>query len=1094
MKWKNIGIFFLVACLCLGTLTGCFWSKDDPTKGTEDVGTTGDADTTETEGDGTKAESLTYTIQVKTDGGMAMSGIGVYVYETKACDELVWFEKTDEAGQMTFDAPEMDGYVAVLVDVPEGYLVDEMYEVTGEKTEIVLSAELAEDVDLSEMSFDLGDVICDVTMKDVNGKEHKLSEILKEKKAVMLNFWYLDCTPCKMEFPHLQDAYEKYADKVEVLAMNPIDTDEAKIKAFAEEQGLTFPIGACEADWQKAMGIMGYPTTVMIDQYGVISLVHAGAMTSSENFEDIFAHFTADDYKQGVVENVKDLLVTPADPEDEVINNPTEVSGVSSFELTVKPGETVYCDLYRMTNRYMQVKSNNASLKYMGRTYNPKNGVIGLTVNTPDMRTPVEIALTNTGDKTETFKFTLGALAGTLDNPYTMTLGTFNASVSAGNEEGVYYRYVAEKDGYLAVRCTSATAGVPYNYILYNLSTYANRTLESDAVLDADGNKIVEIKVSKGQTVQFSAGSLSDDSGNYPAANFTFVAYMADESAGGEEDDVEKKVYAITITDEKRNPIKGVPVEFTGGEDVKESVISNSKGIAGVKLVPGEYVATVKVPVGYTAKTTEFKLTEANATVAMKMDTVVTETAVYTVKIVDADGAPIANVPVTVGSAAMDTDASGLAVFELVKGDYTAVIGVPDGYTADTLAYEFAGETELTIVLKKGTGEVVPDPNKAAYTVKITDYSGNALQGAAVTFFKNGNPVGVKNTGADGAAEMQLEKGAYTISVAFRGNYYCDATSVILTETNASVTLKAAMKRGSDYKDTYMGAAYYLNVGATYVDGMQANTDNLFVFVPEEGGVYRFTTTDPAAQISYWGASDAYIANQTGTTDYANNAFTREVREGQAGQVMFLIGVTGKESCVIEITRTGDVILTDEEKAEWIVFEGTQTPAAGTIYRPAESGNLVYVDVLNGSTAANTPVKGSDGYYHLGSASGPILYVNLGPNGYKYINFYQMTGHEQAGGTNFQRVFYDEDGKFVKKEEYTPCFKAYVDAIDPNGLGIYPLTEDLMYMLQNGGAGKHWYDGSDINNCLFKKWVDDEAVLIPFNEEIAWMFNCCYFE
>ncbi len=1071
--WQRIAALCLAACMCLA-LFACGETGSTQTE----------PDTTETTaaGDGTP-EIGTYTVQVAAETGTAFEKIGVYIYEDNTLAELVWFAKTDEAGMISFSAPVQEGYVAVLEGIPQGYHVEESYPLANRETSIVLDIEMASGDDLANQTLRLGDVMCDLTVTDVNGNTYQISELLKEKDAVVLNFWFLACTPCKMEFPYLQKAYDKYSDSVAVLALNPIDSDNAQILAYAEELELTLPMAACDADIQKAMNLLAYPTTVVIDRYGIISLVHEGSITSARSFEDIFAYFTAEDYQPGVVEDVNDILSGEGDEEE--YDNPTDVGGVSSFQLTVKPGEVVYCDVYRVSDMYMQIKSPNAYLLYNGKTYNPTNGTIGVMVYTPDVRTPATIGLGNNGEETETFTITFAALAGSLNNPYTMSLGEFDVSIPAGKEEGIYFQYVAESDGYLTVQCLSATAGVPYGYTLYNLNTYANRNLESDAVRDEEGNVVVQVKVTKGQVVQFCASALPDDAGVYPPIQMRFLATMGEGIDQEEEDDSDKILYAVTVTDENRNPIPNVQV-YIETEDGTKTLTTGENGAAGMKLKPGSYKATLKVPVGYSARTTELTLTEKLPTQSVKFDTVVTENETYTVTVTDDSGAPIADVLVSLGESFTYTDASGVASFTLLKGSYTATIGIPEGYTADTLSYAFPeNATSMTVVLTKGSGTGNPDEEKLSYSVKVTDYYGNPLKGVTVTFQQNGSAVGLQKVDDSGLAAAKLAKGQYTVSLAFdSGAYYYDEASAVLTEDVTSITIAAVAKRSGDVTSLYVGDAYYLPLGATYVDGMQANVTNYFIFKPTASGIYRFTTTDPTAVISYWGANDAFIQNQTSVTDYANNAFTREVREDQTENTIFILGVTGASQTIVEITRIGDIVLSDEEKAEWIYFTGTQAPAEGTTYKPTETGKLTYVDITADSSEY-TLVKGSDGFYHLGSATGPLMYVNLGPNG-RYISFYQMMGFEQAGGTFMRQYFYDETGKFLRKEEYTECLQAYTGAVDVQGYGVYPLTDDLIYILQNGGENKQWWDSTS-PNYLFES-------LSGVNTEIAWMFNCCYFE
>ncbi len=1111
-QWKRIGAMLLLTSLLLSLLTGCRWfsgsdSESGSQSGSQSTGSSTGQSTSDSKETEQEGEIVSYTVQVKSIGGMPMEDVGVYVYEDDTCQEMVWFERTDEEGKTAFEAPRLDTYVAVLDKVPQGYVTEESYPLTDPVTEIVLETKLLPASSLADTVFKPGDVMCDLSVTDVYGVNYTISQILKEKKAVVLNFWYLECDPCAKEFPYLQKAYDKYEDKLTVLALNPVDGTNATIREYAKEMELTLPMAVGDAALEKAFGISGYPTTVVIDRYGIISLVHKGSIPSTKNFKDLFKYYTSSKYEQIVLDSISQITVLEEEEEDD-FDNPTEISGVTEFQITVKPGKTVYVDMYRMIDRWLQVKSNNVELIYDGNTYKPVNGEIGIIVNTPDTRTPVKLGIKNTGKKTETFNFTLSALPGSLDNPYPMSLGEFNTAISAGNEEGVYYRYIAEQDGYLTVQCLSVTAGIPYDYVLYNLTTYALRNLENNYVLDEDGNKVLQVKVSKGDEIQFIASTLPDAGGNYPAANFTFKAYMGEQLEDGDLNAL-KIDYAVTVTDENRNPIKGVRVNITGtakvmvkdlentkpGEEpkevekvveTKESMTTNDKGVAGLRLLPADYKVVITLPAGYTSNNTTLTLTEARPILAVKLDT--EERASYTVNVVDELGNGIAGATLAIGDSYVTTGADGLAVFaDMIVADYTVGIVPPNGYLADSPTYDFAsGATSLTITLQTDVGGGQPDPNKTAYTVHVKDYYGGLVNGAMVVISdSNGVMVSSGITGADGVATIYLDPAEYTVTLG--GAYQCITENATLTDTVTSAMVTAVAKRGSEASTVYDTTAYYLNMGATYVYDMQKDATTYFILKTDVVGNYHFKTSGNAV-ISGWGGTPEYII---GMPEPYSNTLSREVK-GVDDKSVLVIGITGAEGCVIEITRT-DLELSDAEKAEWIIWPGAATPADGDKYVPSVSGTLKFVDVVNGTTAGNTPVKGDDGFYHLGSKTGPVLYVALGSGNYRYVNFYGMLGFEQAGGTSFRREFYDADGvTFLKKEDYTACFKAYIAAANnsSNTYKIYPLNDDLIYMLQNGGAGKGWWD-YDGMNYLF---IGSDEEKIPVNDDIAWMFNVCYFE
>ncbi len=160
---------------------------------------------------------------------------------------------------------------------------------------------------LSESTYNLGDYMGDYTVTDVNGVTYCFSKLLESKKAIVLNFWFINCGPCQMEFPYLQTAANKYSEDIIVLAINPTDDKENKIKNYATQNELSIPLVKGDEAWISAFGLRGFPTTVDIDRYGKVAFSHTGAVTQEGIFEKIFANFTADDYKHEIIDSIENI-------------------------------------------------------------------------------------------------------------------------------------------------------------------------------------------------------------------------------------------------------------------------------------------------------------------------------------------------------------------------------------------------------------------------------------------------------------------------------------------------------------------------------------------------------------------------------------------------------------------------------------------------------------------------------------------------------------------------------------------------------------------------------------------------------------------
>ena len=66
----------------------------------------------------------------------------------------------------------------------------------------------------------------------------------------------------------------------------------------------------------------------------------------------------------------------------------------------------------------------------------------------------------------------------------------------------------------------------------------------------------------------------------------------------------------------------------------------------------------------------------------------------------------------------------------------------------------------------------------------------------------------------------------------------------------------------------------------------------------------------------------------------------------------------------------------------------------------------------------------------------------------------------------------------------------YIEYADEDN-GVYPLTEDLKYIIQQRGDYVNWWNPESAG-YMFK---DESGVnLTNINNEIAWLFMCCYAE
>lgn len=371
----------------------------------------------------------------------------------------------------------------------------------------------------------------------------------------------------------------------------------------------------------------------------------------------------------------------------------------------------------------------------------------------------------------------------------------------------------------------------------------------------------------------------------------------------------------------------------------------------------------------------------------------------------------------------------------------------------------------------------------AAYSVKVTDAQGVPYTtGVIVKFMKDGTQVAMQSVDANGVATKELEKGNYTVELVFTGDNasYYDPAAAVLSADQTSIELQLTNKVGEDttalFVDGNEHVAYPVSAGGTYVP-VKAGVRNYFLFTPTEEGTYKFSVDNSALSLGYYGSP--YFVQSLSALEVVDNSVSISISKSSLGGATYVIGIDGIDTdtnCILSILRTGapEHNVADEPWTEY------KTTAVLTPYKlnVPTGKSLVYMDITSETAKHEFVFNEADGYYHLDTADGPVIHVHLA-KGAPYVALQTVIrGDGPMGGAPIRSYFYDEEGKFVKKEDYTDILVSYFDNMDPD-LGVYPLTDDLIYMIQNGCNG--WWD-SDSPDFIFE----------DCNPELAWMFACCW--
>ena len=389
----------------------------------------------------------------------------------------------------------------------------------------------------------------------------------------------------------------------------------------------------------------------------------------------------------------------------------------------------------------------------------------------------------------------------------------------------------------------------------------------------------------------------------------------------------------------------------------------------------------------------------------------------------------------------------------------------------------------LSLILTACGGNVTEAGGNAAYSVKVVDAQGVPYtMGVIVKFMKDGTQIAMQPVDTNGVATKELEKGNYTVELVFTGDNdgYYDPAAAVLSAEKTSIQLQLTNKVGKETTELYVGdgkyAAYYVEAGSTYVP-VKAGVRNYFLFVPEEEGTYKFFVDNAQLALGYYGAP--HFVWDTSATEVVDNAFTISIGKSSLGGAVYVIGIDGVEAdtnCILTVQRTGAAEHNVEDEP-WTEYKTTAVLKPCTIENAANK-TLVYMDITAETAKHIFVFNEADGYYHLDTKDGPVVYVHLA-KGAPYVALQSVIqGDGAMGGAPIRKYFYNDQGEFVKKEDYTDILTDYFENMDST-LGIYPLTNDLIYIIQNGCG--NWWDSES-----------PDFIFVDCNPELAWMFACCW--
>jgi thiol-disulfide isomerase/thioredoxin len=128
----------------------------------------------------------------------------------------------------------------------------------------------------------------DMELEQIDGGSWRLRE--HRGQVVLINLWATWCGPCREETPGLVRLFHEDGPKGLVVVGLSLDVGgREKVREFARQFGVPYPIVFTEPMSQLADTVEGVPTTILVDRNGRVAKTYVGAVERAVFASDVDA-------------------------------------------------------------------------------------------------------------------------------------------------------------------------------------------------------------------------------------------------------------------------------------------------------------------------------------------------------------------------------------------------------------------------------------------------------------------------------------------------------------------------------------------------------------------------------------------------------------------------------------------------------------------------------------------------------------------------------------------------------------------------------------------------------------------------------------
>ena len=387
------------------------------------------------------------------------------------------------------------------------------------------------------------------------------------------------------------------------------------------------------------------------------------------------------------------------------------------------------------------------------------------------------------------------------------------------------------------------------------------------------------------------------------------------------------------------------------------------------------------------------------------------------------------------------------------------------------------------------------------YSVTVTDGAGAPVKDIVVRIYESGEQVKMSLTGDEGKVSVSLPAGDYTVALSspFGKAFYYDSDACVLTADAPllNVTIYDTIDTSAASENLYFAFDKDSMTAPVVTDGgyrvpLSAG-ENYFIFMPTVRGRYEFKVTADASFTLEYNGAPSYVQNVNLAGDEAadSTVFMTDpssiffdirafhIGDSYGSTSKFVVSITAEANTTASITvgKVSDIPLSPQE-LPWEEKGLNANPSKYTVPY-SDCDNVILTDFNIADPNLTVVYNDADGFYHLGTADGPLVYVRL-TSASQYLGAFQNV----CENTLFGGYIYNEDGSFKSKVSYHTMMLKYIEAADET-YGVYPLDNNLKEAIITFGEIQGWWRAGSMNYIF----SDLGASLVTEN---AWLFAAAY--